>query len=94
MRVRFRPSPSVFLAHIARHIAPCKTRQICAAKTLPPRREEERRRANSTLCSLLAQGGDCERHLKRRHIVNTKTIMSTPRRGLGWLQRHRRHHAR
>ena len=36
-------------------------------------KQEERRRASSTLRTLLAEGGDYERHLKRRHIVNTKT---------------------
>jgi len=48
-------------------------------------KQEKRRRANSTLRSLLAEGGDYERHLKRRHIVNTRVIMSTLRRGLGRL---------
>jgi len=52
---------------------------------LQPEKQEERRRASSTLRSLLAEGGDYERHLKRRHIVNTKTIMNTLRRGLGRL---------
>src|SRR5262249_49418283 len=42
-------------------------------------------RASSTLRTLLAEGGEYERHLKRRHIVNTESIMSTFRRGLGRL---------
>jgi integrase len=45
-------------------------------------RQEERRRASSTLRTLLAEGGEYERHLKRRQIVNTKVIMSILRRGL------------
>jgi integrase len=48
-------------------------------------KQEERRRVNSTLRTLLAEGGDYERHLARRHIVNRKTIMRTLRRGLGRL---------
>src|SRR5262249_26028581 len=48
-------------------------------------KQEERRRASSTLRTLLAEGGEYERHLKRRHIVNIKSIMSTFRRGLGRL---------
>jgi integrase len=48
-------------------------------------KQEERRRASSTLRTLLAEGGDYERHLARRHIVNRKTIMRTLRRGLGRL---------
>src|SRR5262249_1445568 len=48
-------------------------------------KQEERRRASSMLRPLLAEGGEYERHLKRRHIVNTKTIMRTLRRGLGRL---------
>jgi integrase len=45
-------------------------------------RQEERRRANATLRQLLAENGEYERSLKRRHIVNTKLIMSGLRRGL------------
>src|SRR5262249_15512363 len=45
-------------------------------------KQEERRRANSTLRQLLAEGGDYDRHLARHHIVNRKTVMRTLRRGL------------
>ena len=48
-------------------------------------KQEERRRVNSTLRTLLAEDGDYERHLARRHIVNRKTIMRTLRRGLARL---------
>ena len=48
-------------------------------------RAEQRRRSGSTLGALLAEGGEYERHLKRRHIVNTKVIMSGLRRGLARL---------
>jgi hypothetical protein len=48
-------------------------------------KQEERRRANASLRQLLAEGGEYERHLRRRHIVNTKAVMSGLRRGLGRL---------
>src|SRR5215831_6409515 len=48
-------------------------------------KQEERRRASSTLRTLLAEGGDYERHLAGRHLVNRKTVMRTLRRGLARL---------
>jgi integrase len=48
-------------------------------------KQEERRRASSTLRQLLAEGGDYDRHLAGRHLVNRKTVMRTLRRGLGRL---------
>ncbi|HEY2528773.1 MAG TPA: integrase arm-type DNA-binding domain-containing protein [Xanthobacteraceae bacterium] len=45
-------------------------------------KQEERRRANATLRQLLDEDGEYEQSLKRRHLVNTKLIMSGLRRGL------------
>src|SRR5262245_41576411 len=59
--------------------------QVADGKDPAAEKQEQRRRASSTLRTLLTEGGEYERHLKRRHIVNTKVIMSTLRRGLGRL---------
>jgi integrase len=48
-------------------------------------KQEKRRQEGATLRTLLAEKGRYERHLKARHIVNTKVIMSGLRRGLARL---------
>ena len=82
--VRIGPWPSVSLTD-ARKAARAYAGAVARGDDPAADKQEERRRASSTLRTLLAEGGDYERHLKRRHIVNTKTIMSTLRRGLGRL---------
>jgi len=69
----------------ARRRAKALAGQVADGKDPAAEKQEQRRRASSTLRTLLAEGGEYERHLKRRHIVNTQTIMSTLRRGLGRL---------
>src|SRR5262249_43998106 len=82
--VRIGPWPSVSLTD-ARKAARAYAGAVARGDDPAADKQEERRRASSTLRTLLAEGGEYERHLKRRHIVNTKTIMSTLRRGLGRL---------
>src|SRR5262245_660190 len=79
--VRIGPWPSVSL-NAARRIAKGYAGAVADGGDPAADKQEERRRASSMLRTLLAEGGEYERHLKRRHIVNTKTIMSTLRRGL------------
>src|SRR5262245_1172418 len=82
--VKIGPSPATSLAD-ARRAAKGFAGAVAHGEDPAAEKQEERRRVNSTLRTLLAEGGEYERHLKRRHIVNTKTIMSTLRRGLGRL---------
>ena len=82
--VRIGPWPSVSLTD-ARKAARAYAGAVARGDDPAADKQEERRRASSTLRTLLAEGGEYERHLKRRHIVNTKSIMSTFRRGLGRL---------
>ena len=56
--------------------------QVADGKDPAAERKEAKRRASATLRILLAPGGDYERHLRRRNIVNTKVIMSGLTRGL------------
>ena len=74
--VRIGPWPSVSLTD-ARKAARAYWGAVARGDDPAADKQEERRRASSTLRTLLAEGGEYERHLKRRHIVNTKTIMST-----------------
>jgi integrase len=82
--VRIGPWPSVSL-NAARKAARAYAGAVAHGKDPAAEKQEERRRASSTLRALLAEGGEYERHLARRHIVNTKVIMSTLRRGLARL---------
>jgi integrase len=82
--VRIGPWPSVSPTD-ARKAARAYAGAVARGDDPAADKQEERQRASSTLRTLLAEAGDYERHLKRRHIVNTKTIMSTLRRGLGRL---------
>src|SRR5215831_4258316 len=82
--VRIGPWPSVSLTD-ARKAARAYAGAVARGDDPAADKQEERRRASSTLRTLLAEGGEYERHLKRRHIVNTKVIMSGLRRGLGRL---------
>jgi integrase len=66
----------------ARKIAKGYAGAVAGGKDPAAEKQEERRRAGATLRTLLAENGGYERHLKRRHIVNTKVIMSVLRRGL------------
>src|SRR5262249_11237161 len=69
----------------ARRRAKVLAGQVADGEDPAAEKQEHRRRANSTLRTLLAEGGDYEHHLARRHIVNRKTIMRTLRRGLARL---------
>jgi integrase len=66
----------------ARKIAKGYAGAVAGGKDPAAEKQEERRRAGATLRTLLAENGEYERRLKRRHIVNTKAIMSVLRRGL------------
>ena len=76
--------PAVSLAD-ARKAARSHAGAVARGEDPAAKKLEAKRRANATLRELLAEGGEYERHLKRRHIVNTKVIMSGLRRGLGRL---------
>jgi integrase len=82
--VRIGPWPSVSLTD-ARKAARVYAGAVARGDDPAADKQEERRRANSTLRQLLAKGGDYERHLAGRHLVNRKTVMRTLRRGLGRL---------
>jgi integrase len=82
--IRIDTWPKVSLAD-ARRIAKGYAGKVADGKDPAAERQEKRRRADSTLGALLAEGGEYERHLKRRHTVNVKTIMSGLRRGLSKL---------
>jgi integrase len=82
--VRIGSFPSISLAD-ARKAARSFAGAVARGEDPAAEKQEERRRANATLRQLLAEGGEYERHLKRRHIVNTKVVMSGLRRGLGRL---------
>jgi integrase len=69
----------------ARNTARDLAGQVSRKEDPAAQRQEAKRRASSTLRQVLAQGGDYERHLQRRNIVNTKVIMSSLNRGLGKL---------
>jgi integrase len=82
--VRIGPWPAVSLAD-ARKAARSYAGAVARGEDPAAKKLEAKRRANAALRELLADGGEYERHLKRRHIVNTKVIMSGLRRGLGRL---------
>jgi integrase len=82
--IRIGSWPSISLAD-ARKAARTLAGKVARGDDPAAEKQEERRRANATLRQLLAEGGEYERHLKRRRIVNTKVIMSGLRRGLGRL---------
>ena len=66
----------------ARKVASGYAGAVAGGKDPAAEKQEERRRDGATLRTLLAEGGEYERHLKRHHIVNVKPIMSDLRRGL------------
>src|SRR5262249_37278476 len=82
--VKIGPSPATSLAD-ARRAAKGFAGAVARGEDPAAEKQEERRRVNSTLRTLLAEDGDYEHHLSRRHIVNRKAIMGTLRRGLGRL---------
>src|SRR5262249_40496083 len=82
--VKIGPSPATSLAD-ARRAAKGFAGAVARGDDPAAEKQEERRRASSTLRQLLADGGDYDRHLAGRHLVNRKTVMRTRRRGLGRL---------
>jgi integrase len=82
--VKIGPSPATSLAD-ARRAAKGFAGAVARGDDPAAEKQEERRRASSTLRQLLADGGDYDRHLAGRHLVNRKTVMRTLRRGLGRL---------
>jgi hypothetical protein len=82
--VRIGPWAAVSLAD-ARKAANGYAGAVAHGRDPAAEKQEERRRADATLRRLLAEGGEYERHLKRRRIVNTKKILSGLRRGLARL---------
>src|SRR5262249_36174439 len=83
-RVKTGRSPAPSLAD-ARRAAKSHAGAVARGDDPAAEKQEERRRASSTLRTLLAEGGDYERHLAGRHLVNRKTVMRTLRRGLARL---------
>jgi integrase len=79
--VRIGAWPAVSLAD-ARKRARDFAGQVARGKDPAAERQEAKRRDSSTLRTLLAADGEYERHLKRRHIVNAKVIISGLNRGL------------
>jgi integrase len=82
--VRIGPWPTVSLAD-ARKRARDLAGQVARGADPAATRAEAKRRNSSTLRSLLATDGEYAHHLKRRHIVNAKVIMSGLNRGLAKL---------
>jgi integrase len=79
--VRIGTWPTVSLAD-ARKAAKGLAGQVARREDPAAERQEAKRRDSSTLRHLLAADGEYERHLKHRHIVNTKVILSGLNRGL------------
>src|SRR5262249_36090974 len=80
--VKIGPSPATSLAD-ARRAAKGFAGAVARGDDPAAEKQEERRRASSTLRQLLAAGGDYDRHLAGRHLVNRKTVTGTRRGGLG-----------
>jgi integrase len=82
--IRIGAYPAIKLAS-ARRAARDLAGKIARGGDPAAEKQEERRRASSTLRTLLAVDGEYERSLKRRRMVKTKMVMSSLRRGLGKL---------
>jgi integrase len=83
--VRIGASPTIKLDQ-ARKVARDIAGQVARGADPAAERQKAKRRISVTLGDLLAADGEYERHLQRRHIVNTKTIMSGLNRGLARLK--------
>jgi len=79
--VRIGAWPTISL-NVARKRARDLAGQVARGEDPAATRAEAKRRNSSTLRSLLANDGEYAQHLKRRHIVNRKVIMSGLNRGL------------
>ena len=79
--VRVGSWPTVSL-NAARKAARDLAGQVARGQDPAAKRQEAKRRDSSTLRHLLAADGEYERHLKHRHIVNAKVIISGLNRGL------------
>src|SRR6516162_10742975 len=79
--VRIGSWPTVSL-NAARKAARDLAGQVARGQDPAAKRQEAKRRDSSTLRHLLAADGEYERHLKHRHIVNAKVIISGLNRGL------------
>src|SRR5262252_3319074 len=79
--VRIGSWPTVSL-NAARKAARDLAGQVARGQDPAAKRQEAKRRDSSTLRHLLAADGEYERHLKHRHIVNAKIIISGLNRGL------------
>jgi hypothetical protein len=66
----------------ARKAAKAFAGQVARGDDPAAEKQKDRLAAGSTLRALIAPDGEYERHLKRRHIVNAKVVMSGLRRGL------------
>jgi integrase len=82
--VKIGPWPTVSLAD-ARKRARDLAGQVARGQDPAAKHAEDKRRDSSALRSLLATDGEYAHHLKRRHIVNAKVIMSGLNRGLAKL---------
>jgi integrase len=79
--VRIGSWPTVSL-NDARKAARDLAGQVARGQDPAARKQEAKHRASSTLLHLLAADGEYARHLKRRHIVNCRVVMSGLNRGL------------
>src|SRR5215831_4923542 len=79
--VRIGSWPTVSL-NAARKAARDLAGQVARGQDPAAKRQEAKRRDSSALRHLLAADGEYERHLKHRHIVNAKVIISGLNRGL------------
>ena len=82
--VRIGSCPGVSLQD-ARKAARDLAGQVARGDDPADEKRQARQRISTTLDRLLAADGEYERHLRRRHIVNVKMIMSGLRRGLAKL---------
>jgi integrase len=82
--IRIGASPTVKLDD-ARKRARDLAGQVARSEDPAAEKQEAKRTAAAKLAALIAPGGEYERHLKRRQIVNIKTIMSGLQRGLAKL---------
>jgi integrase len=82
--IRIGAWPSVSVAD-ARKAARDLAGRVARGNDPAAEKQKAKQSISTTLRALLADDGGYERHLKRRHIVNTKVVMSGLRRGLARL---------
>ena len=82
--VRIGTYPELSLA-AARNLGRGYAGDVAKGKNPAAEKQEQRRRAKSSLGTLLAEDGEYARSLERRHIVNTGKIMRRLNRGLAKL---------